>query len=563
MRIIETDILIIGSGAAGLTASVYAGLSGLDVLVIDKGAVGKSGSTVGAVQIAASGRWSSEKDTQESYTNDILLSGKGLSKLPMVQALVHDIEKIIADVVEWGLRLDKDSAGNLVVSSTSGHRAPRSISANKGNSGRAIIQTLSRKAKTLSNIKLISDVITIELVCFENQVHGALAYDLAKAELLLILSKSVILATGGAGQLYPVTSNPVQATGDGFSLALKAGAALIDMEQIQFYPVSLIFPEALKGFCMSFYPMAKLYNSFNERFMHRYEPEKLEDVTRDRLAYAVACEVRQGKGSSHNGVWLDGTAASEEIKQLFPHEYKLCLEHGVDLAKDRAEIAPAAHFIMGGVDVDEDGASSVEGLYIAGETAGGLHGGNRLGNNALSECLVFGARAGKAAAHYEKTALRLSNSRLAHMIDRGQGFVKKITTLSGQHRPYQVKDRLRHIMGEYVGVLRNRTELKTAQAELEAVVQQLADVTVKGWGKPFAREVTDYIEAEHMIWTAKGIIGSSLLRRESRGAHFLSDYPDLLPTVEHTTVRFNKGELCFSTRLAANKRLVAYAKNKN
>ncbi|PLS02376.1 L-aspartate oxidase [Neobacillus cucumis] len=550
MRIIETDILIIGSGAAGLMASVYAGLTGRDVLVIDKGIAGKSGSTVGAVQMAGSGSWSSKYDTIESYTNDILVSGKGLSKFPLVQALVQDIEKIINDLVEWGMKPDIASDGNLLVSSASGHSHPRSISAKKGNSGRAIIQTLTRKVKNLTNIKLMSDTITIELISFENKVHGAVVYDLAKAEIVLLLSHSVILATGGAGQLYPVTSNPIQATGDGFSLALQAGAALIDMEQIQFYPVSLIYPESLSGFCMSFYPMAKLFNKSYERFMYRYEPEKLEDVTRDRLAYAVEREVRLGRGTEHNGVWLDGTASIKEIKQLFPHEYKLCLQHGVDLAKDLVEIAPAAHFIMGGVEVDQWSASSVEGLYIAGETAGGLHGGNRLGNNALSECLVFGARAGKAAACYREAVPNLSDSKIEQLINRANKFVSSIATSSGKKRPYQMKDQIRHIMGEHVGVLRTRMELKTAHDELEMIHQDLAKVTVTGVGKPFAREVLDYIEANHMLWTARGIIGSALMRKESRGAHCLIDFPEAIANTEHTTVQWKKGKLYFSRKLA-------------
>lgn len=563
MRFIETEILIIGSGAAGLTASVYAGPSGREILVIDKGAAGKSGSTVGAVQISGSGRWSSERDTKEDYFQDVLLSGKGLSDPHLVEALVHDIETVIDHLVAWGMKPEVDSMGEVLVSSTSGHRHPRSISAKKGNSGLAILQTLSRKAKTFPNIKRMSDVITIELVTVQNQVRGAIAYDLAKAEVIFISCNAVILATGGGGQLFPVTSNPVQATGDGFALALKAGAVLVDMEQVQFYPVSLACPEALKGFCMSFYHIAKLLNADHERFMEKYEPEKLEDVTRDRLAYAIACELRSGKGTEQHGVWLDGTSAIEEVKQLFPHEYKLCLEHGVDLAKDFAEIAPAAHFIMGGVMGDENGASSVAGLYVAGETAGGLHGGNRLGNNALSECLVFGARAGTAAANNMKDQPSLTESQLAEIIDMGKVFTGTLSAQSGTYRPYQIKTRIQKIMGQYIGVLRSIEELEMARKAIEEIHQDLKTVTVNGLGLPFAREVVDYIEVVHMVTTAQGIIGSALQRKESRGAHQLIDYPNVSEVVEHTTVQFAKGRLKFGKVLAKNKELVTYVKSQD
>lgn len=555
MRIVETDILIIGSGAAGLTASVYAALSDVKVLVIDKGSIGRSGSTVGAVQIAGAGRWSSEEDSQEVYFNDVLRSGRGLSNPLLVDVLVKNIETIIDDLVQWGLKIDLEPEGNVRITSTSGHCYPRSISAKKGNSGLGILQTLARKANQMSNIQCWSDVVTIQLLTLENKVCGAVVYDLSKAEFCLIQSKAVILATGGGGQLYPVTSNPVQSTGDGFSLALQAGAVLIEMEQVQFYPVSLIYPESLRGFCMSFYHIARLMNSREERFMSHYEPENLENVTRDRLAYAMAYEIRAGRGTAGNGLWLDATASIDTVKQWFPHEYKLCLQQGVDLENDYAEVAPAAHFMMGGVEVDAFGASNVTGLYAAGETAGGLHGGNRLGNNALSECLVFGARAGQAAAGHVKNTAALSVDNLVKKMKLEEKFAKDVFPSLGKYRPYEIKDQIRMVLGEYAGVLRSREGLIKAQKELNKLAHKLLEARVVGSDSPFSRDVLDYIEAGHMLWAAKAIVGSAILREESRGAHNLLDFPERLSAAEHTIVKCETGQLIFNKRSIKNSKV--------
>ncbi|MDQ0253407.1 fumarate reductase (CoM/CoB) subunit A [Evansella vedderi] len=545
MEVIKTNILIIGSGAAGLVASVYAGQAGADVFVIDKGAVGKSGSTVGAVQIASLGAWSQPEDSVENYLNDIKESGRGLSDPELMNILANDLSTRLEDLIDWGLKLDLDENKEVAVFPTAGHSVPRSVSARKGKMGLAIVQTLIRKVNSMDNVRKWSDVITLELVKTSGHICGAIVFDQKTNTPYLIHSNAVILATGGIGQLYPITSNPAQTTGDGFSLGLAAGASLIDMEQVQFYPVSLVTPHSIAGLCISFYHYSKLYNSRGERFMTAYEPEFLENTTRDKLAIAIATEIATGRGTSRGGVYLDASGELDKVKKEFPHEFTLCTDRGIDLAKDRAEIGPAAHFIMGGIQADGDGATTVPGLYVAGETAGGLHGGNRLGNNALSECIVFGARAGLAATAVEGiTSAPPSNSPQSKMTDL---FLKKIQSPTNGHiRPHELKEKLQGILGENVGVIRTNESLGKALQQLKEVEVELEQVKLSSTGV-YSREILDFIEAGHMVRTAQAIVGAAIQRKESRGAHFTTDYPQMSSETYHTIVKLDDETMEFGT----------------
>lgn len=538
---VETDVLVIGAGAAGLSAAVYAAQSGVNVLVLDKGLVGRSGSTVGAVQMAGSGKWSAPDDSMEAYIEDTLESGRGLSRPELVKILVEETEQRVSNLVDWGLKLDTDRSGNLMVYHTPGHRYWRGISAKRGRTGLGIMQTLVKRSKELPTLTRWNDVITLQLLKRDEQVVGAMVYDLVHKKVVQIQSKSVVLATGGIGQLYPITSNPVQATGDGFALALRVGASLTEMEQVQFYPVSLAYPYTVRGFCLSFYHLAKLYNASEERFMERYDPEKMEDVTRDRLANAIAAEVERGEGTPHQGVWLDATEVIERVKEEYPHEYDMCRKMGFDLKTDRVEVGPAAHFMMGGVITDGEGASQVPGLFVAGETSGGLHGGNRLVNNAITECVVFGARAGEAAAAYSAQA----PSPTSFKAQLAPPFQALCDAPSGQYRPYQIKDRIKQTMSQYAGVRRREAGLQKAQELLSAIERDLReDVRIESTSR-LSREVLDWVEAQHMILTAQAIVGSALQRKESRGAHYRVDFQESSPNIEHVVVNWQDEQLQF------------------
>ncbi|SDI29511.1 FAD-dependent oxidoreductase [Alteribacillus bidgolensis] len=541
MEYTTTDVLVIGSGAAGLAAAVYAAQKDTDVLVIDKGAFGKSGSTVGAVQIAGIGPWSVPEDSPTAYGKDIYESGRGLSNLSLIEALTTDIEKRLQDVLEWGLKLDQNETNEAAVSLTSGHTIPRSISARKGKSGLGLLQTLTKAAKKKDSITRWSDVITLDLLKQNGKVCGAVVYDLRNKKPYLIQSKAVILAAGGIGQLYSITSNPVQATGDGFSLGLGVGASLIDMEQLQFYPVSLMKPDSLAGLCMSFYHLGKLYNTQGERFMKRYEPETLEDTTRDKLSIAIGKEIAAGRCTSNRSVWLDAKDQLEAVQSYFPHENSMCLKRGVDLAAECAEVGPAAHFVMGGIQINSDASTKVPGLYAAGETSGGLHGGNRLGNNALSECLVFGARAGETAASLSKETMLENQPVLPKHAD---SLLEKVcSSEKGRLRPLDIKNNIREIMDTYLNVIRTTEGLDKADKKLEKMTVAFEDVTITNPEDSYSREVLDFIEASHMLRTAKVITAAAKTRKESRGAHYNSDFPDQKREARHTCITSSNGLL--------------------
>ncbi|MCL7749687.1 L-aspartate oxidase [Halalkalibacter alkaliphilus] len=546
MDVIETDILIIGSGAAGLTAAVYAGNSTNNVLVLDKGVIGKSGSTIGAVQIASLGAWSNPLDSESHYVKDMKESGRGLSNPKLIETLASDLSARLKEIIGWGLKLDVNEDEEVSVFATSGHSVARSVSARKGKTGLGIAQTLTKKLKSMKNIRTWSDVITVDLVTSSERVTGALVFDLRTNHLSFIQSKTVILATGGIGQLYPVTSNPVQATSDGFSLGLGASASLIDMEQVQFYPVSLVSPHSLAGFCISFYHYSKLYNIHGERFMKRYEPETLENTTRDKLAIAIHSEIAAGRGTPNGGVWLDATEQMEKVKNEFPHEYKLCEDRGIDLSKDYAEIAPAAHFMMGGIQIDKNAASSVPGLYAAGETAGGLHGGNRLGNNALSECLVFGAKAGMAAAIEASELSEVPPTDISKIEEIKNSFYSPFSSAKNSDiRPFELKQKIQEIMGQKVGVIRTNNNLKRAKELLTRVKEQFNQIYITHKEAP-SREILDYIESRHMIRSAEAIIRAATMRKESRGAHYSLDHPTHASTIHHTVIQYENGQMKFN-----------------
>lgn len=527
----HTDMLIIGTGAAGLSGAVYAAETGADVLMLDKGLTGRSGSTVGAVQIAGAGKWSDPRDSYQAFQDDLLKSGRGLNETTKTSLLAAEMETILDDLDRWGMNWDRQKNGELLLTPASGHDYPRTLSAKQGKSGLAVSQTLLRQLKNHPQVQSWSDIITLDLITDQDRVCGALGFDLRRNAFVLIHCRAVLLATGGGGQLFSVTSNPVYATGDGFSLALDAGAELVDMEQIQFYPTGLTHPPSLNGFCMSFYHLGKLLNAKGERFMQQYEPENMENVVRDRLARAIALEIEAGRTSSSGGVWLDGRARSADIQAWFPHEYELCKSRGLDLSQEQAEVAPSAHFIMGGIKTDTDGESRVQGLFAAGESAGGLHGGNRLGNTSLSECLVFGSRASRKASRQSYAPLVTQARKKARNLH--SRWEHCMTAQSGRHKPSTVKHDLQQLMQKNVNVLRSKESLQDTLNQLKTLKNRWHESFLTDPKKGLSREMLDFFEVRHMIASAQVITGSALRRQESRGAHNRVDYPKTASEAQH------------------------------
>jgi fumarate reductase (CoM/CoB) subunit A len=524
LRRLETDVLVIGTGGAGLYAAIRAADEGARVVIWDKGLVGRSGSTVGGAGIAAVGPWSVPGDSPDVHFRDTWVGGSFLNEQTLVRVLVEESRERIMELEEWGLCFDREPDGQYVLDVAGGHTYPRLLAI----SDRVGLQmTKVLRAQVMRRgVERVPDAMATRLLTRSGAVVGAMGLDLGAGELVWASAPAVILATGGIGQLYPITSNPVQCTGDGLALALRAGARLINTEQVQFYPSGLVYPPSLRGFILGIQEYAALYNVEGERFMARYEPDVLEKTTRDRLARAIHAEVAAGRGTEHGGVWLDATDVPEETFRSFQHEFELCEERGFDLRETRVEVAPSAHYFMGGIAIDRDGRTSLPGLWAAGEVSAGVHGGNRLSGNSLAGIIVFGARAGTSAARYARGAghqaadeeqIAREETRLRGLLSRGEG---ELTSGQG-------KDRLRRLMMKHASVLRDGPGLEEGMDALMTLENaMLPEVTIEGPTILHNPSIVGYLELENMVLVAQTIVQSALAREESRGAHFREDFPD-------------------------------------
>jgi succinate dehydrogenase/fumarate reductase flavoprotein subunit len=332
-------------------------------------------------------------------------------------------------------------------------------------------------------------------------------------------------------------------------MALEAGATLLDMEMVQFYPECLVHPDSIRGFGLGSAEYAKLFNSEGERFLGKLDPVNYErGKTRDVMSRAIYREIQAGMGSEHGGVYMDAIEVSREQALSLTHEYELCLDNGIDLTRDRAEVAPGAHYFMGGAKIDEACHTTVPGLYAAGEVTGGVHGANRLSGNSLADILVFGARAGMYAAeealgssHIPRldslAAQELEGEARAFLGRRGDGM-----------RPASIKDALRAVMWDRVSVVRSEPSLEEALREIAALKEEHAHSAGMGGGGVHNRELLEYLEAGHMLLVAETIARCALMRKESRGAHFLEEYPQRRDDewLRHTSITVNDGKLEFS-----------------
>lgn len=523
MKFTETDVLVIGSGAAGFYAAIRAAESGLRVSLWEKGLAGRSGGTVSGAGPSAYGPFSDPEDSPDSHFRDTVEGGSYLSDQPLVRVLVEETQHRIKELEEWGIRFDKNSDGSLLVYLAGGHSYPR-VMAISDRVGLQMCKVLRTRLHTFKNVTFGEDMLATKIMVEDGKVCGAVGVDFRNGETICMNTPSVVLATGGVGQLYPVTSNPIQVTGDGMAIAYEAGANLLNMEQVQFFPCGLVHPPSLKGFILGIQECAKLYNKDEERFMEKYEPEKLELTTRDRLARGIHSEITAGRGTEHGGVWLDAMNLGDDVYKSFMHEIEVAAERGYDYRQQRVEIAPSVHFFMGGIEIDTDASSSVPGLFAAGECSGGLQGGNRLSGNALSELLVFGSRAGEAAVkHARETTLasceeqgKAEEARIMEALNRPQSDLT----------PNEGKNRLRRIMADYMGVTRTGAGLEKAAKALKELKELLPTVYVQGTTLQFNQSLQSYLELEKMVTISQTMVESAMVRKESRGAHFREDYPE-------------------------------------
>ncbi|KZX16495.1 succinate dehydrogenase flavoprotein subunit [Methanobrevibacter cuticularis] len=545
-RIIESDVLIIGSGGAGCRAAIEVSNQGLKPLIISKGLSFRSGCTgMAEGGYNAVFAFVDKEDTKDVHFEDTLKGGGYLNDPNLAKILVDEAPDRLIDLEDYGALFDRQDSGELNQRPFGGQTFKRTCFQGD-RTGHEIIMALKEEI-IKREIATIDEVMITSLVLDKTKstVIGAVGLYLRNSKTVFFQAKAVILATGGAGQLYPVTSNTFQKNGDGFALAWNAGADLIDMEEIQFHPTGMFYPESRKGILVTEAVRSEggiLLNKNNERFMGNYD-DRMELATRDVVSRAIYNEIREGRGNENHGVYLDVSHLSNElIEEKLETMLLQFLDVDLDIRNQPMEVAPTAHHFMGGVKIDENCNSSIPNLFAAGEVTGGIHGANRLGGNALADTQVFGKRAGTSASLSAKnTDFQINEEEIKKEESRIESLIKK-----GNIRPFEIKKALQTLMWNKVAIIRNENGLKEAMNEINLLKQKLKDMDITT-ETHFNKGLQEGLEVINMIEIAILVVKSALIRKESRGAHFREDYPETKSEWKKSIV-MNKNEVKFIAR---------------
>ncbi|HEX3186962.1 MAG TPA: FAD-binding protein [Pyrinomonadaceae bacterium] len=523
----EHDVLIIGAGGAGLRAAIEALGQGASVAVVCKSLLGKAHTVMAEGGIAAAMANVDAADDWRMHFRDTMRGGKFLNNWRMAQIHAQEAPDRVRELEQWGALFDRTSSGDILQRAFGGHTYKRLCHVGD-RTGLEMIRTLQDRGVHLG-IDVYMECAVTRLLKDGDRIAGAFAYWRETGRFVVFKAKSVVMATGGIGKAWRITSNSWEYTGDGMALAYNAGAELIDMEFVQFHPTGMVWPPGVQGILVTEAVRGEggiLRNKQGERFMERYDPEKMELSTRDVVARAIYTEVREGRGTEHGGAYLDiSHKPAEYVKRKLPSMYHQFRELAdVDITQGPMEVGPTCHYMMGGIRVDAETAqATVPGLFAAGEAAAGLHGANRLGGNSLSDLLVFGKRAGTAAAEHAKRAAPVE-------IDGGD--VEKATRemlepfeRAGGDSPYQIHRELEELMQNYVGIFRNEEDLEKGLVALDQLKQRAARVKVNGSrlfnpGWHLARDL------KAMLTVSEAVALSARERKESRGAHSRIDHPN-------------------------------------
>lgn len=550
-EIYQCDILVIGSGGAGCKAAIEARKHNLDVIIVSKGLSFKSGcTTLAEGGYNAAFGFVDEEDSIEAHFKDTLKGGAYLNDPELVQILVEEAPERLEELESYGAMFDRQESGKLNQRPFGGQTFRRTCF--QGDRTGHEMMTALKEEVIRCGIKTIEEVIITSLITdkTDGRVLGACGLSLKNTDFLIFQAKSTILASGGAGWMYPVTSNAMQKTGDGFALAYQVGADLLDMEQVQFHPTGMLYPESRRGVLITEAVRGeggRLFNSKGERFMKKYD-KRGELATRDVVARAIYREIIEGRGTENGGVYLDVTHLPPElIEDKLETMLQQFRDVGVDIRKEPMEVAPTAHHFMGGARINEHGETTVKNLYAAGEVTGGIHGANRLGGNALADTQVFGKRAGETAAQNalkdgSKLDSKIIENQAADEFARIQSLFK-----DGKYHPFEIKKELQEIMWNNVAIIRNADGLKTAIGRIKELQGMLLDVKIPDIGV-YNKDIQDALEAEKLLEVALLTTKSALIREESRGAHYREDYPEKKDEWKKSIVLNRDGELKFLKR---------------
>lgn len=553
----EHDVLVIGAGGAGLRAAIEASAGGVSVGLVCKSLLGKAHTVMAEGGIAAALANVDERDSWQVHFSDTMRGGQYVNNWRMAQLHAQEAPARVRELEAWGAVFDRTKDGRILQRNFGGHKYPR-LAHVGDRTGLEMIRTLQDHG-IHRGIEVYMECTVLRLLKDGDRVVGALAYYREHGRFVLFKAKAIVLATGGIGKAYKITSNSWEYTGDGHSLGYQAGAELIDMEFVQFHPTGMVWPPSVRGILVTEGVRGEggiLVNNKGERFMFNDIPDTYKNqtakdpeegwrycqgdrnaqrppelLTRDHVARCIVREVKEGRGTPHGGVYLDIAwikakiaNAPEHIKRKLPSMYHQFKELGnIDITTEAMEVGPTTHYVMGGVRVNSDTQMSrVPGLFACGECAAGINGANRLGGNSLSDLLVFGKRAGEHAAIYAK-------SQSAGQVSKDQ--IEEATKKAlepfdrpGQEGPFQIQQDLQDMMQDLVGIVRKEDEMQKALAELAKLWARAKRVRVHG-NREYNPGWHTALDLENLLTVSEAVARSALQRRESRGGHFRDDFP--------------------------------------
>ncbi|MFK4762978.1 L-aspartate oxidase [Microbacterium sp. ZW T5_45] len=533
-RQISTTILVIGTGGSGLRAAIEVAEHGVDVLAVGKRPRQDAHTSLAAGGINAALGTMDADDSWQQHAADTIKESYLLANPHTVEIVTQGAERGIRDLERWGMDFAREDDGRISQRFFGAHTFRRTAFAGDY-TGLEIQRTLVAKAEQL-NVPILDNVYITRLLVRDNVIFGAYGFDQADGTRYLIHADAVILAAGGHNRIWRRTSSRRdENTGDSFRLAVEAGGRLRDPELVQFHPSGILEPENAAGTLISEAARGEggvLRNALGERFMPKYDPERQELSTRDRVALAAYTEIKEGRGTENGGVWLDVSHLPREtIMTRLPRVYQTMMElQMLDITTDPIEIAPTAHYSMGGVWVrPEDHRTDVEGLYAIGEASSGLHGANRLGGNSLIELLVYGRIVGQAAMDH--AAGLDAQRRSADAVAAARAEIDDLLAADGRENVRALQRAIRNTMTEYAGVVRDEEGLKLGLAELDLIEGRMEDIGIHPDIAGF-QDLAHAFDLKASALAARATLEAALERRETRGCHNRSDYPDTDPTLQ-------------------------------
>ncbi|MEO3922913.1 fumarate reductase/succinate dehydrogenase flavoprotein subunit [Micromonosporaceae bacterium B7E4] len=566
------DVVVIGAGGAGLRAAIEARLAGKRTAIISKSLFGKAHTVMAEGGAAAAMGNVNSRDNWQVHFRDTMRGGKFLNNFRMAELHAKESPQRIWELETYGALFDRTKDGKISQRNFGGHEYPR-LAHVGDRTGLELIRTLQQKIVSLqqedkkahgdydARIKVFAETTITELLLDGDRIAGAFGYYRESGEFVLFEAPAVVLATGGVGRSYKVTSNSWEYTGDGHALALRAGATLINMEFLQFHPTGMVWPPSVKGILVTESVRGDggvLKNSEGKRFMFNYVPDVFrkqyaeteeeadrwytdpdnnrrppELLPRDEVARAINAEVKAGRGTPAGGVYLDiaSRLPAEEVRRRLPsmyHQFKELAD--VDITAEPMEVGPTCHYVMGGVEVEPDSgaaAGHVQGLFAAGEVSGGMHGSNRLGGNSLSDLLVFGKRAGEHASSYAgglAARPKVSAADVEAAVDRALAPLER----EGGENPYTLQQDLQAVMGDLVGIIRRKGELEESLVKLADLRDRVTRVAVAG-GRRYNPGWHLALDLRNMLVVSECTARAALEREESRGGHTREDFPTMAP----------------------------------